>query len=234
MRFFRLLFQDMRYQFTYGFYFLYLILSVLYICILLLVPDAIRRQAAALFIWSDPAALGFFFVGGIVLLEKGEGLLNYLWVTPVTPAEYVLAKTLSLSVISVLAGLTISAFGLGNGVNYPLLAVALLTGCSTFTLFGLAVGSRARSVNHYFALGLPVGLGLMAPALAVLLGVKHPVLEVLPSTLLLRLLYAALGLNAHYSTILIVTGLALWSCWGFFVVRSQFTSYLQYRGVFLE
>lgn len=221
---------DMRYQFKYGFYFLYVIVSAAYIGILLMLPVEIRRQGAAVIIWSDPAALGFFFSGGIVLLEKGEGLHSYFSIVPVTTGEYILAKVLSLSVISTMAGLTIASFGLKGRVDYLLLVPGLLAGSALFTLFGLAVGSMARSVNHYLAMGVPAGIILMAPSVLTVFGVTHPLLEVLPSTLLLRSLCITVGLQLQRSAALIMTGLLIWLFPAYWLAKKHFILYLQRTG----
>ncbi len=221
---------DMRYQFKYGFYFFYVIVSAAYIGILLLLPDEIRRQGAAIVIWSDPSFLGFFFIGGIVLLEKGEGLHSYFSIMPVTTGEYIQAKVLSLAMISTLAGMAITFFVIRGQVDYLLLALALLAGSAVFTLFGLSVGSMARTVNHYMAIGVPLGIFLMGPSVVVVFGLTHPLLEVLPSTLLLRVLYISLGLPVPYSGLFAMLGLLAWLLPAYWLARKRFMLYLQHTG----
>ena len=230
MRFWRVLSGDMRYQFKYGFYFLYLAISAFYIAVLLMLPPGIRQLGAALIVWSDPAALGFFFIGGIVLLEKGEGLQSYFSILPVTTGEYLWSKVVSLSIISTLAGLVIAAVGLRGEVAYLFLVPGLLAGSALFTLFGLAVGSVARSLNHYMALGVPLGILLAGPSFLPVLGVSHPLLEVLPATLLLRALYVSAGLAVPYSEPLALAGLLLWLVPSFLLAQRSFTIYLQRTG----
>jgi fluoroquinolone transport system permease protein len=221
---------DMRYQFKYGFYFLYVIVSAAYIGILLMLPAGFRQQGAAVIIWSDPAFLGFFFIGGIVLLEKGEGLHSYFSIVPVTTGEYILAKVLSLSLISTLAGIAIAFFGVRGQADYLLLTFALLAGSALFTLFGLSVGSIARSVNHYMAIGVPLGIFLMGPSVVVVFGLTHPLLEVLPSTLLLRVLFISLGLAVPYSGLLAMAGLIAWLFPAYLLAKKRFMLYLQQTG----
>lgn len=227
MRFLRVLLTDTQYQLKYGFYFLYLILSALYVGILLLLPAEIRREGAALMIWSDPAALGFFFIGGIVLLEKGEGLHNYLSVLPVTAGEYILAKVLSLSLVSTLAGMAIAVLGLGGQVQYLLLLPGLFLGSAVFTLFGLMVGVRAQSVNHYLVMGIPVGMALMSPSFVIFAGLTHPLVEVLPSTMLLRILFVTVGLPGQYPPPAALAGLVVWLAVLYRLTAIQFSLYLQ-------
>lgn len=210
MRLLRLFGCDLRYQFKYGFYFLYAAMTAVYIGILSLLPADWRQMGAALIILTDPATLGFMFIGGILLLEKGEGLHAYLSVLPTGVGEYIAAKVLSLAVISTLAGLVIALLGLPGTVNLPLLCASLLLGSATCTLAGLAVGALAHSVNHYLVISMPIELLLMAPPLLVVFGITHPLLEFLPGTMMLRALSAAVGLPVPYLPLLAVIGLVPW------------------------
>ncbi|MDH6367336.1 MULTISPECIES: ABC transporter permease [Breznakia] len=163
MRFIKLLLGDMRFQIKYGFYFLYVTFSVVYIMLLLFFPEAWREKAASVMIYSDPAALGLFFMGAIVLLEKSERVLNALAVSPVTTIEYILSKVLSLAVISVLVSLVLAVVADSNNIPMLLLSVALTSGI--FTLLGLIVATRISSLNGYLMATVPVEIICFVPPL---------------------------------------------------------------------
>ncbi|MDL2301898.1 ABC transporter permease [Lachnospiraceae bacterium OttesenSCG-928-D06] len=163
MRFIKLLLGDMRFQIKYGFYFLYVTFSVVYIMLLLVFPEAWREKAASVMIYSDPAALGLFFMGAIVLLEKSERVLNALAVSPVTTIEYILSKVLSLAVISVLVSLVLAVVADSNNIPILLLSVALTSGI--FTLLGLIVATRISSLNGYLMATVPVEIICFVPPL---------------------------------------------------------------------
>ena len=63
---------DMRFQAKHGFYFLYVVLTVIYAAVLLAVPESWKEKTAVILIFSDPASMGLFFMGAIVLLEKSQ------------------------------------------------------------------------------------------------------------------------------------------------------------------
>lgn len=66
MRLFYVIKNDMRYQMRYGFYAIYILLTFSYIMILNQITDPIiKSMAGTLIILSDPAVLGYFFIGGI-------------------------------------------------------------------------------------------------------------------------------------------------------------------------
>ena len=72
MRLGRLIRGDIHFQWKYGFYFIYFILTLLYVCAIAALPEHWKKDIAAIMIYSDPAAMGLFFMGAIVLLEKSQ------------------------------------------------------------------------------------------------------------------------------------------------------------------
>ncbi|MBE0600435.1 MAG: ABC transporter permease, partial [Firmicutes bacterium] len=71
-----LVFADIRFQIRYGFYTIYGLFTLVYLGLLYALPDAWRGDAAAVMIFTDPAAMGLFFMGAIVLFEKNERVLD--------------------------------------------------------------------------------------------------------------------------------------------------------------
>ena len=72
----RLVCGDIHFQWKYGFYFIYFVLTVIYVFGITALPDNWKHNAAAIMIYSDPAAMGLFFMGAIVLLEKSQKVLH--------------------------------------------------------------------------------------------------------------------------------------------------------------
>ncbi len=169
MRLVALLRGDVRFQFKYGFYFIYLVFSLLYIGLLSAFPEPWRVKAAVLMIFTDPAALGLFFMGAIVLYEKSERVMDSLAVAPVKISDYVLAKLISIGIISTAVAVAIGLFG--RVVTHPLLFVAGVFLCSClFSSMGLIVASRARTLNGFILSTIPLQLLNNLPAIAYLFG----------------------------------------------------------------
>lgn len=160
---------DVRFQFKYGFYFLYLIFLLLYLGLLAAFPESWRQKAAALMILTDPAAIGLFFMGAIVLFEKSERVLDSLAVAPIKITDYVFSKLLSIAVISTAVALPIGAFG-GVSAN-PLLFAAGVFICSCmFSAFGLIAAASVESLNGFFIATIPAEILINIPAIAYLFG----------------------------------------------------------------
>jgi fluoroquinolone transport system permease protein len=160
---------DIRFQFKYGFYYLYLFFSVFYAGLLFALPEAWRAKATALMILSDPAAMGLFFMGAIVLFEKSERVLDSLAVSPVRPWEYVLSKLVSLGLISTAAAL---AVGLPAGaVIRPLPFLAGVFFCSCLcSAAGLIAACKIVTLNQFLLAVAPVEILINVPAVAWLFG----------------------------------------------------------------
>ena len=185
MRLKALVIGDMRFQFKYGFYFLYTIMTVLYVVLLGVLPEDWRPRGAALMIFSDPAAMGLYFMGAIVLLEKSERVLDSIAVSPVQPAEYVLSKLTSIAVISTLAGAVIGA---GGGISvdaYMILGIFL--GSCLFSAVGLIVAAKVSTLNQFVVATIPPELVINVPAVAWLLGWKPDWLLLHPGVCVLEL-----------------------------------------------
>lgn len=210
MRIIGAILQDVKFQFRYGFYFIYAVMIAFYIVILGFFPAAWKPQATAIVIFADPAALGFFFIGGILLLEKGERVLDALFVSPLRVWEYVVAKAVSLGIISAVVGIIISFAGLGLKFNLPLTALSLFIGSGLFTFAGMAAGCKAKSVNQYLIITTPVEIVLSLPPCLVLFGVRSPVLEAMPGSLLLRLVQAGAGISIPAKPLILLGALILW------------------------
>ena len=168
MRLLKLLKGDIRFQLKYGFYLIYAIFTILYCAILLSLPENLKEKAAILLIFTDPAAMGLFFMGAIVLLEKSEKVLSALAVSPVKPLEYVLSKLLSLALISLMIGLILGIFG---GVsNLFALALGLMLSSALCTAFGLTLACKIKTLNSFILFTMPIELFLTVPSLAYLFG----------------------------------------------------------------
>jgi fluoroquinolone transport system permease protein len=91
----------------------------------------------------------YFFIGGLVLLEKAEGSLQARMVTPLRPGEYLAGKVITLGVLGLLENLVIVvAVARRLPTMAPFAAGTLLAGV-ILALFGFIVVSRYDSINEY-------------------------------------------------------------------------------------
>lgn len=186
MRLVRLALWDIKFQVKYGFYLLYGILTALYLAALFAMPEAWRKNAVALLIFSDPAAMGLFFMGAIVLLEKSQRVPCAFAVSPVKAIEYIFAKVVSLCAIAlVVAAILAIAAKVGN-LPYTLLGTAL-SGV-VFTLLGIIIATKITSLNQFILWTVPIEVIGFIPPILHLFGLSPAVLRFYPTSICMNMI----------------------------------------------
>lgn len=180
--------QDIRFQFRHGFYYAYAILTILYIIVLRLLPETMVYPALTLILFTDICALGFFFIGAIVLLEKGQNLTESLFVTSLRLHEYLLAKILSFLFLATLSALLIMLGASIGGQDLMWFIFGAVFSALIYTLFGLIFAAKARHVNDYFVKSLGAGLLISLPILAYVHLFDTPLFYIFPTRATLILL----------------------------------------------
>lgn len=163
MRLGGLFFWDVRFQVRYGFYFLYAVLTGIYTVVLWAVPESWKGKIAAILIFSDPASMGLFFMGAIVLLEKSQRVPSAFAVSPVRPMEYIIAKVGSLSVISLVVAAVLALAAQVNHLHMVLFGT--LVSSAVFTLLGIIIATRIISLNQFLLWTVPVEIVCFVPAI---------------------------------------------------------------------
>lgn len=153
---------DILFQFNQGFYLIYFVVAILYICLLSLLPKNWIPYTLPFLLFSDPSVLGLFFIGGILLLEKEQGILSLLSITPLSVDHYLLSKLISLGTLSVFVSIGIFALSYGQG-NYFLLIIGVFSASILFTLLGIWIVSFSSSLNSFFLNMIPITLVGMVP-----------------------------------------------------------------------
>ncbi|SDM95685.1 ABC transporter permease [Acetanaerobacterium elongatum] len=160
---------DIQFQFRQGLYLLYILVTAVYIIVLQKLPGGeVRQYLAALTIYTDPAIVGFFFIGGIVMLEKQQGVLDCLAVTPLSPAEYLFSKAISFGMLSLFATVVIVFAAVGAEGNLLLLLISVGVSSVCFTFFGFLAAGSCRTVNQYFVRAVPMMLAAILPCFSII------------------------------------------------------------------
>lgn len=140
---------DVLSQVKQGFYLVYAIIAIIYVLILLNIPQSLRTEVTAYLILSDTSVMGLIFVGALVLLEKQQNLLQSLFITPLKLSDYILSKSISLTIIAILVS-SVIGFIPGGMIDNILLSLISVFLCSMFyTLLGLGVSAQVSTVNQY-------------------------------------------------------------------------------------
>lgn len=199
MRLLAALRQDLAFQYRHGFLYAYGMVTLLLIVVLVNVPQQLKPMVATLLIFSELTSMGTFFVCGIVLLERGQGTLDHLAVTPLRLWEYLSARGLALTILGVIAATAVAMSAFGPEFSLPLLILGVGLTSLAFTILGLMASSRITSMSQLFTTGIPILIPVvlllgMAPGVHYALregAAAHPLMEVVPGTAALTLIGGA-------------------------------------------
>jgi fluoroquinolone transport system permease protein len=208
MKLMSLLRGDIRFQYKYGFYFLYLFLTILYVVLIREFPEGWREKAAILMIFSDPAAMGLFFMGAIVLFEKSERVLDSIAVSPVRTYEYMLSKLFSIGIISVLVASAIALFSGAISITWHFIIGTFLCSC-LFSALGLIIAAGSISLNGFIITTIPIEVIINIPAAIWLFGGRPGWLLIHPGVSMMELCTAYAGGKGNVLPALLI--LAFWT-----------------------
>ncbi len=136
-RFSALVQHEFRLQVRYGLYFAAAFLTVAWIIILKQVQGAQPlTQAVPMVIFTDLGIIGFYFIAGLVLFEKGERTLQALVVSPIRFVEYLTGKLFTMTVMALVVSFTLTLLTVGGDFN----ALALVLAVTSMSLVALLLG----------------------------------------------------------------------------------------------
>jgi fluoroquinolone transport system permease protein len=213
---------DARLQWRYGIYAAYAVVLLMYAAIITSAGERLPGWVAATIIFTDPAALGFFFLGALMMLERGEGVRMALAVAPISAADYLGAKATTLTAMALVACAILVA--LIHGATDPgLLLVSVALTSLQYVGIGVPIALRFRTVSGY----LVGSAGFLTPLIAPgFLGLLEPFplwLAVIPAVSQYRLMLVSTGAAAatpmELGVMLLVAAVAaagaLWLAWRF-------------------
>ncbi len=146
---------------TYKILHIYVLILAFYTYILTLFSDTALLWVKLFMIFSDPIMLGLFFVGGVVLIEKQEGVLKSLACSPLTLHQYLISKLVILSLLAVMVAAVLSLVRT-NHFNLVMM-LGVLLGNVLFTLLGLWLVAKIQTVNQYILYATPLTMFITIP-----------------------------------------------------------------------
>lgn len=221
--------QDITFQYRHGFYYAYLVVTIIYIFILKFLPASYQNDFLVFVIFSDTSILGYFFIGGIVLLEKGQGILNNIFITPLRLYEYIISKALSLSFLSLLASITIVFFTHCPPINLSLFMAGVFLSNLCFTFLGLAISARSVNVNSYLLTASLIIIPFCLPLLAHFNILENNTFHLLPTYASLTLIKTIFLQLNNKVAIFAILSLLIWCYLTYLLAIRWFTRYVILR-----
>ncbi len=193
--------KDLRIQRRSGFWTVYAIICAIYLAVLFLVPARMVPDILTFILFADPCALGFYFVGGFAYLERDDGTLDALSVSPAGYREHLTGRVLSFAALALASStliVVLALAGRGIPVDPVRLAIGLGSGVSIgaafFTLLGILPATRFRTITDYI-IASELWLLPFIPPLLARFGIIRDwaVWQVLPSHAVISLIDFGLG-----------------------------------------
>lgn len=100
-------------------------------------------------IFSDPAMLGFMFIGALVLFEKSAQTLSAITVTPLKVWQYLWSKIAALTILALPCSITMALTGLEGQIQWHWLLLGVILSSVLFTLLGFIGVLRVDTLNQY-------------------------------------------------------------------------------------
>ena len=140
---------DVRLQVRNGFYYAAAFVAAFWTLALSRLPTDQLTVWMPVFILSNLLINTFYFMAGLVLLEKAEGTLMAQCVTPLRTWEYLVSKAVTLAFVSVCESLVIVILGYGATFGPMALLLGVIFSAVLFALAGFLVVIRYDSINEF-------------------------------------------------------------------------------------
>ncbi|MBN1951229.1 MAG: hypothetical protein JW801_08490 [Bacteroidales bacterium] len=198
------------------------IIAAFYIAILLLLSWLQTDVITTLFVFLDPTAMGFIFIGVMVLFEKGDNTLEAQVVTPMQTGEYLWAKALALLVPALICSSAIAVSTQGLDFHPHSFFISVILTSLIFTFIGVGGVMWVDTFTQYIVL-IPL---FTAPTVLPLLNyfglTRWDFLYIIPTQATLNLLSDSFDKHTSLMQLADIAYLALWTYLSYIFARRQF------------
>jgi fluoroquinolone transport system permease protein len=184
---------DVVLQFRNGFHYAVVFVLVCWAVVLTQLPRLDWDWILPPVVFGNLSMVSFYFIGGLVLLEKGEGTLEAQTVTPLRTGEYLASKVVTLTVLSLAENLIMVACAVGLGFRVVPLAAGIVLASVLYAFVGFVAVSRYDAINEFIFPSVFYLLGLSLPYLRYFGLWQSPLLYLHPLQGPLILMTAAFG-----------------------------------------
>lgn len=213
-------------QFREGFYTVSAVVAVIMIVLLRQIDGVDWALWWPAILLENLIINAFYFMAGMVLLEKGEGTLEAQIVSPLRTWEYMAAKVASLLILSILESLLIIGLVSGLGFNWFWLLLGIALVVALYVLYGFFVVARYDSISDFILPSALWTMGFSLPLLWYFDLWKHWIMFLHPLQAPLLLMRAAYHPAEPWQLLYGVGYAGLWVAVGYFVSKRTFHRFI--------
>ncbi len=140
---------DIRLQFRNGFYYVAAFVLIGWAGLFSQLPAVAWGRFLPALLLGNLIAATFYFIAGLVLLEKGEGTLEVQVITPLTTWEYLASKVITLAALSLIESVIIVCLAQGLDFGVFPLVMGIVVASAIYVLVGFVAVARYDSINEY-------------------------------------------------------------------------------------
>lgn len=183
-------------QFRQGLIYAALFVTAIWSILLSQLPSVAAGWLLPFVLFVDVSIFGFFFMAGMLYLEKDDGVLEALVTTPLRTRDYLLAKIISLTLLSVAVSaviVAIATFVVGAlPVNWLMLVLGVALNSWFLTMAGFVLAVRFDSISDFILAALVVFIPFQIPLLDFFGIWESPLVYLVPTQPTMLLIEAAL------------------------------------------
>ncbi len=139
-------------------------------------------------VYSDYAALGFFFLGGLMLFEQAENTRSALAVSPVSGSDYLTAKIISLTTTALIASV-ILAIASQKPISWRLYLISVVLISIQYIGLGALMATKFKTITGYIIGSVFIFLPITLPCLLAFLDPMPIGFGLIPATAQLKLMF---------------------------------------------
>ena len=193
---------DARLQLRQGFYYASAFVLLVLIAVGRQLPADVLGWILPVIVLSNVQVNTFYFLAGLVLLEKGEGTLQAQVVTPLRPREYLASKVATLTALSVAENVVLTLATIGPGAVTLALVSGIVLASILFCLAGFLAVARHDSINEFLMPSFVYTLLLTLPLLPYFGLLEGRLFDLHPLQAPLQLLCRAFQVDAQGPTVI--------------------------------
>jgi len=220
---------DIKLQWRHGFWLVYFVVSIVYLLIIFSLPGVARPTISLYLVMTDTSVLGVMFVGALVLLEKQQNVMQSIFVTPLRLSTYLISKTISLTLLSVIMSMIIYVPVSGINVKTIMMVVVVTITSSMFILLGIGASARAMTLNQYLGRLIIASLLIILPLAPFLAFENIGWLRIFPSNALFEIATQVHSGSVGQLAVIDILILLLWLAASWFYAGEQFSRHVLLR-----
>ncbi len=217
---------DLRLQQRNGFYYAVAFVLGLFAIMISQLPAFDWSPILAPIIFGNLVMVSFFFIGGLVLLEKAEGTLEAQVVTPLRVGEYLGSKVGTLAALSLIESLIMVSLAATEDYGGVVFCAGVLVASGLYSLLGFVTVARYDSINEFIMPATGFIMLLSLPYLDYFQVWESPVMILHPMQGSMILMAAAFTTVTSGELIAGVCSSVFWLLLSFLLARRAFGRFL--------